>query len=133
MDTDLQPNAGQPRLTRKVNALAGVCISVYLCVSVVSPFQLPFLGSCLRCLSRTLPGEQPTVTPESAILIGHVTPRRVRTRGLHPPQNRHLVGRVPSPGGPILSAPRTRTRAFSQLVSAQVEKYSIAEGSSFAS
>ena len=36
MDTDLQPNAEQPRLTRKVNAFAGVCISVYLCLSVVS-------------------------------------------------------------------------------------------------
>jgi len=29
MDTDLQPNAQQPRLTRKVSAYAGVCISVY--------------------------------------------------------------------------------------------------------
>ena len=30
MDTDLQPIAEQTRLTRKVNAMAGVCISVYL-------------------------------------------------------------------------------------------------------
>ena len=30
MDTDLQPIAEQPRLTRKVNAIAGVCISAYL-------------------------------------------------------------------------------------------------------
>jgi len=44
MDTDLQPIAEQPRLTRKVNAFAGVCISVYLCLSVASSFQLPFLG-----------------------------------------------------------------------------------------
>ena len=29
MDTDLQPIAEQPRLTRKVNAFVGVCISVY--------------------------------------------------------------------------------------------------------
>ena len=29
-----------------------------------------------------------------------VVPRRVRAPGLHPPQNRHLVGRVPSPGAP---------------------------------
>ena len=28
MNTDLQPIAEQPRLTRKVNAFAGVCISV---------------------------------------------------------------------------------------------------------
>ena len=45
MNTDLQPNAEQPRLTRKVNAFAGVCISVHLCLSVVSAFQLPNLGS----------------------------------------------------------------------------------------
>ena len=44
MNTDLQPNAEQPRLTRKVNAFAGVCISVHLCLSVVSAFQLRFLG-----------------------------------------------------------------------------------------
>ena len=44
MDTDLQPIAEQPRLTCKVNAFAGVCISVYLCLSVVLSFQLPFLG-----------------------------------------------------------------------------------------
>jgi len=37
--------AEQSRLTRKVNAFAGVCISVYLCLSVVSAFQLPNLGS----------------------------------------------------------------------------------------
>jgi hypothetical protein len=35
-----------------------------------------------------------------------VTPRRVRAPGLHPPQNRHLVGRVPSPGVPISSIMR---------------------------
>jgi len=34
MNTDLQPIAEQPRLTRKVNAFAGVCIGVYLCLSV---------------------------------------------------------------------------------------------------
>ena len=45
MDTDLQPNAEQPHLTHRVNASAGVCISVHLCLSVVSSFQLPFLGS----------------------------------------------------------------------------------------
>jgi len=45
MDTDLQPIAEQPRLTCKVNAFAEVCISVYLRQSVVSLFQLPFLGS----------------------------------------------------------------------------------------
>ena len=44
MDTDSRANAEQPRLTRKVKAFAGVCISVYLCLSVVSSFQLPFLG-----------------------------------------------------------------------------------------
>ena len=44
MDTDLQPVAEQTHLTRKVNAFAGVCINVYLCLSVVSSFQLPFLG-----------------------------------------------------------------------------------------
>ena len=44
MDTDLQPIAEQLRVTRKVNAFAGVCISVYLCLSVVSSFQLPVLG-----------------------------------------------------------------------------------------
>jgi len=44
MDTDLQPIAEQPRLTRKVNAVAGICISVYQCLSVVSSFQLLFLG-----------------------------------------------------------------------------------------
>ena len=44
MDTDLQPIVEQPRLTRKVNAFAGVCLSVHLCLSVVSAFQLPFLG-----------------------------------------------------------------------------------------
>src|ERR1035438_1875662 len=37
---------------------------------------------------------------------GPVTPRRVRAPGLHPPQNRHLVGRVPSPGIPIWSIMR---------------------------
>ena len=47
MDTDLQPIAEQPRLTRKVNAIAGVCISVYLRLSVVSSFELPFLGSAV--------------------------------------------------------------------------------------
>ena len=46
MDTDSRANAEQPRLTRKVKAFAGVCISVYLCLSVVSSFQLPFLGLC---------------------------------------------------------------------------------------
>jgi len=45
MNTDLQPIAEQPRLTRKVNACAGVCLSVYLRLSVVSSFQLPNLGS----------------------------------------------------------------------------------------
>jgi len=35
MDTDLQLIAEQTRLARKVNALAGVYISVYLCPSVV--------------------------------------------------------------------------------------------------
>ena len=44
MDTDLQPMAEQPRLSRKVNAFAGVCLSVHLCLAVVSAFQLPFLG-----------------------------------------------------------------------------------------
>ena len=44
MDTDLQPIAEQPRLTRKVNVFAGVCICVHLCLAVVSAFQLPFLG-----------------------------------------------------------------------------------------
>ncbi len=29
MDTDLQPIAAQTRLTRQMNAFAGVCISVY--------------------------------------------------------------------------------------------------------
>ena len=38
---------------------------------------------------------------------GPVTPRRVRAPGLHPPQNRPLVGRVPSPGVPIASIMRT--------------------------
>ena len=38
------PIAEQPRLTRKVNAFAGVCLSAYLCLSVVSSFQLPNLG-----------------------------------------------------------------------------------------
>ena len=37
---------------------------------------------------------------------GPVTPRRVRAPGLHPPQNRHLVGRAPSPGFPISSIMR---------------------------
>ena len=41
MDTDLQPNAEQSRLTRKVNAFAGVCIRVHLCSAVV---KLLFLG-----------------------------------------------------------------------------------------
>jgi len=45
MDTDLQPNAEQPRLTRKVNAFVGVCISVYPCPSVVTSFELPLFGS----------------------------------------------------------------------------------------
>ena len=31
-------------ITRKVNAFAGVCISVYRWLSVVSSLQLPFLG-----------------------------------------------------------------------------------------
>ena len=44
MDPDLQPNAEQPHLTHRVNAFAGVCISVHLCLSVASSFQLPFLG-----------------------------------------------------------------------------------------
>jgi hypothetical protein len=44
MDTDLQPNAEQTRITRKENGLASVWISVYLCLSVVSSFQLPVLG-----------------------------------------------------------------------------------------
>ena len=48
MDTDLQRIAEETRLTRKVNALAGVCISVYLCLSVVSLFQLPVLGLWTR-------------------------------------------------------------------------------------
>ena len=37
---------------------------------------------------------------------GPVIPRRVRAPGLHPPQNRPLVGRVPSPGVPISSIMR---------------------------
>ena len=37
--------AEQPCLTRKVNAFAGVCLSVHLCLAVVSALQLPFLGS----------------------------------------------------------------------------------------
>ena len=37
---------------------------------------------------------------------GPVTPRRVRAPGLHPLQNRHLVGRVPSPGFPVSSIMR---------------------------
>ena len=37
---------------------------------------------------------------------GPVTPRRVRAPGLHPPQDRPLVGRVPSPGVPISSIMR---------------------------
>ena len=41
---------------------------------------------------------------------GPVTPRRVRAPGLHPPQNRPLVGRVPSPGVPIASIMRTAGR-----------------------
>ena len=48
MDTDLQPNAEQPHLTHRVNASARVCISVHLCLSVVSSFQLPFLGSPVK-------------------------------------------------------------------------------------
>jgi len=44
MDTDLQPIAEQPRLTRKVNAFAGVCLSVHLCLAMVSALQLLFLG-----------------------------------------------------------------------------------------
>ncbi|MEI7936773.1 MAG: hypothetical protein WCK27_08805 [Verrucomicrobiota bacterium] len=44
MDTDLQPIAEQTRLTRKVNAFVGVCISVYLCLSVASSFQRLFWG-----------------------------------------------------------------------------------------
>ena len=44
MNTGLQPIGKQSRFTRKVNAFVGVGISVYLCLSVVSSFQLPFLG-----------------------------------------------------------------------------------------
>ena len=54
MDTDSRANAEQPRLTREVKAFAGVCISVYLCLSVVSSFQLPFLGLWLRGKMRQL-------------------------------------------------------------------------------
>jgi hypothetical protein len=35
MDTDWQPMAEQSFLTREVSFSDGVCISVYLCVSVV--------------------------------------------------------------------------------------------------
>jgi len=45
-----------------------------------------------------------------------LTPRRVRAPGLHPPQNRPLVGRVPSPGAPISSImSRPPGRPSSQL------------------
>ena len=37
---------------------------------------------------------------------GSATPRRVRAPGLHPAQNRPLVGRVPSPGVPFSSIMR---------------------------
>jgi len=44
MDMGWQPIAEQARLTHKVNAFAGVCLRVYLCLSVVSSFQLLVLG-----------------------------------------------------------------------------------------
>src|SRR5208283_3580518 len=37
---------------------------------------------------------------------GPLYPRRVRAPGLHPAQNRCLVGRVPPPGLPVLSTMR---------------------------
>jgi hypothetical protein len=47
---------------------------------------------------------------------GPVTPRRVRAPGLHPPQNRPLVGRVPSPGVPTSSTMRIAGRNLGHLV-----------------
>jgi hypothetical protein len=41
---------------------------------------------------------------------GLVTPRRVRAPGLHPLQNRPLVGRVPPPGVPTSYRPGALTR-----------------------
>src|ERR1035438_6356540 len=51
-------------------------------------------------------GVRPSPPLPSNSHYGPVTPRRVRAPGLHPPQNRHLVGRVPSPGVPISSIMR---------------------------
>src|SRR6266851_5590772 len=48
---------------------------------------------------------------------GRFNRRRVRAPGLHPPQNRLLVGRVPSPGFPIWSTMRTAVPGYRALVS----------------
>ena len=57
--------------------------------------------------STRLKSSSPTWTRKTSNYhYGHVTPRLVRAPGLHPPQNRPPVGRVPSPGVPISSIMR---------------------------
>ena len=99
--------AEQPCLTRKVNAFAGVCLCVYLCLAVVSALQLPFLGSsgswiCVRvrptdCHHRSRcqsGGEQRGNPREGSSSSANATPRPKPPASARPsaalqPLNRH--------------------------------------------
>ena len=122
MNTDLQPNAEQPRLpapqqsrqagqTRKVNAFVEVCISVHLCLSVASSFQLPFLGSPdkhfldLAPAVAKCPADQytsmanyqlliPCYTPHIPILHPSYSPRIDNTMGIRGGYEVYISGLV---------------------------------------
>jgi len=67
--------------------------------------------NCPAGIAPELPGCRTRESRCSDFHYGPVTPRRVRAPGLHPPQNRHRVGWVPSPGVPISSTMRIAGRA----------------------
>jgi hypothetical protein len=64
-------------------------------------------------MARGVHGSRATIYPAFSPTLarsnspcGPVSPSRVRAPGLHPPQNRLLAGRMPSPGWPISSIMR---------------------------
>src|SRR6266568_7098131 len=70
-----------------------------------------FVRSHTASFASTSTSGKPATSSNSH--YGRFDPRRVRAPGLHAPQNRPLVGRVPSPGLPIWSIMRIAMKNWS--------------------
>ncbi len=113
----------RPCLSGRCDAASGECRYESLadgqsCDADAATFHRLAAKIGLGCRRRTTtsspcpspPEEERATACGSNSHYGHVTPRRVRAPGLHPPQNRPLVGQVPSPGAPISSIMRIAGR-----------------------